>query len=975
MKRTSSRRSVWDRLSVIACLVLLFSFTGCSTKKNTPLTRFYHSMTARYNIMYNGQVAFRDGMDAQTEGHNDDYTALLPMYISTNKSTAGIGRGNYETAILKSEKAIKLHSIKRKPAVKPGKKKDQQTKDYLARKEFNPYLWRAWMMLGQSQFQQGEFIEAASTFNYTIRLYSTQPQVANLARTWLAKCYVALDWPYDAEDVLRKLAKDSLGNAVQKSYDSSRTAWLIQTGQYKEAIPLLQKVIKNQRGHIARARLNYLLGQLCHQVGENDASYKALTKVIRANPPYVMSLNAQVLRSEVTSKGHTRQTVRKLQRMARNQNNKDYIDQIYYAIGNIYMNEADTLHSIYAWEKGAKESRGGAAKAQILLRLAQVYWDQENYIDAARCYKGCVSALDKEKPGYDVVEQRSQMLEPLAPHLETIKLQDSLQALAKLSEAEQIAVADRLIKELKKKEKEEARRNGSQNIAQNQNAGQVPNPATAPTANRPTTPGQTSGSTWYYSNPNTVQRGREIFQRKWGRRCNEDNWRWADRSSFGNGDAGGDMPDAGNIADTTFTDTPEIDEEEQARRDSLARDPHHREYYLNQIPNTEEQMEKSHGLLRDALYNAGVLEQDKVGNYPMARRTLERLMRDYPDFEKMDDVFYHMFLICGRLGLDQEAMVYRDSIISAYPDTKMAALLSNPNYDLIARGGRHLEDSVYAATYQAYKDSNYPEIEKNYRFSTENYPEGKHRARFMFIHAMGQLYSGDRQGFLTSLKELVEKYSAEEVAKLAAEIMKGVNEGRLLQDGKWDTSGIWGLRANMAGTDSTEVVQLKDTRIGQFAFVLAYPKNSLDEDQLLFEIARYNFTAFLVRNFGLEISDIGGISMLVVRGFLSYDEVHAYAQQLYSDQHMATVLEGIRTLLIAEDNLKLLGTQFSFDDYKDFYEEKYAPLQVPEDLRIDENQIIEPVDGEDTDGPAGDENTNEDEEEITVDDDDFPYGF
>ena len=128
------------------------------------------------------------------------------------------------------------------------------------------------MMLGQSQFQQGEFIEAASTFNYTIRLYSTQPQVANLARTWLAKCYVALDWPYDAEDVLRKLAKDSLGNAVQKSYDSSRTAWLIQTGQYKEAIPLLQKVIKNQRGHIARARLNYLLGQLCHQVGENDAS-------------------------------------------------------------------------------------------------------------------------------------------------------------------------------------------------------------------------------------------------------------------------------------------------------------------------------------------------------------------------------------------------------------------------------------------------------------------------------------------------------------------------------------------------------------------------------------------------------------------------------------------------------------------------------------------------------------------------------
>ncbi len=975
MKRTNFRISVWDRLSVIVCLVLLFTFAGCSTKKNTPLTRFYHSMTARYNIMYNGQVAFRDGMEAQIEGHNDDYTALLPMYISTNKSTASIGRGSYETAILKSEKAIKLHSIKRKPAVKPGKKKDQQTKDYLARKEFNPYLWRAWIMLGQSQFQRGEFIEAASTFNYTIRLYSTQSQVANLARTWLAKCYVALDWPYDAEDVLRKLAKDSLGRAVQRSYDNSRTAWLIQTGQYQEAIPLLQKVIQNQRGHIARARLNYLLGQLCHQVGDNEAAYKALTKVIHANPPYVMTLNAQVLRSEVTSKGHTRQTIRKLQRMSRNQNNKEYTDQIYYAIGNIYMNESDTLHSIYAWEKGAKESRGGAVKAQILLRLAEVYWNQENYIDAARCYKDCAAILDKEKPGYETVQHRAQVLEPLAPHLETIKLQDSLQALAKLSRTEQIAVADRLIKELKKKEKEEARRNGNQNTTQEQNIGQLPNPGTTPNTNRTAIPGQTSNDTWYYSSPNTVQRGREIFRRKWGRRRNEDNWRWTDRSSFGNADTGGDMPETESTSDTTITNTSEIDAEEQVRLDSLARDPHHREYYLNQIPNTEEQMEKSHALLRDALYNAGVIEQDKVGNYPMARRTLERLMKDYPDFDKMDDVFYHMFLICGRLGMDSESKIYRDSIVSAYPDSKLAALLSNPNYDLIARGGRHLEDSVYAATYEAYKASNYPEIEKNYRFSTDNYPEGKHRARFMFIHAMGQLYSGDRQGFLASLKEIVDKYSAEELGKLAAEIMKGVNEGRLLQDGKWDTSGIWGLRANAAGSDSTQVAQLQDTRVGQFAFVLAYPKNSLDEDQLLFEIARYNFTAFLVRNFDLEISDIGAISILVVRGFQGYDEVHAYAQQLYSDQHMATVLEGMRTLLIAEDNLKLLGTQFSFDDYKDFYDKKYAPLAVPEDLKIDENQIIDVIEGEDTDGPAGDENNNENEEEIMVDEDDFPYGF
>ncbi|MDE5560497.1 MAG: hypothetical protein K2J00_01645, partial [Bacteroidaceae bacterium] len=251
-------------VSIIRMLVpaLLCTLVSCSTKKNTSATRFYHAMTARYNIMYNGEQAFSKGVDAQTEGHKDDYNSLLPMYISTSKSTADMGKASYATAIEKCEKAIKLHSIKKRPQVKPGRRRTQEMKDYLARKEFNPYLWRAWMMMGESQFRRGEFIEAASTFNYTIRLYATQPEVANLARAWLARCYVALEWPYDAEDILRKMSRDSLGFGVQQSYDNSRTAWLIQTGQYEEAIPLLRKVIRHQKGSLPRARLNYLLGQL-----------------------------------------------------------------------------------------------------------------------------------------------------------------------------------------------------------------------------------------------------------------------------------------------------------------------------------------------------------------------------------------------------------------------------------------------------------------------------------------------------------------------------------------------------------------------------------------------------------------------------------------------------------------------------------------------------------------------------------------
>lgn len=935
------------------------------------MTRFYHSLTAQYNIMYNGEVAFEKGMDAQTEGHKDDYNSLLPMYISTNKTTANMGKSSYATAIEKCEKAIKLHSIKKKPQIKPGQKRTQEMKDYLARKEFNPYLWRAWIMMGESQFQRGEFIEAASTFNYVIRLYATQDEIANLARTWLARCYVALEWPYDAEDVLRKMSKDSLGYNIQQHYNNSRAAWLIQTGQYEEAIPLLKETIKRQKGSTARARLNYLLGQLCRETGQREESYNALKKVLRSNPPYEMSLNARVLQSEMASKGQTRKMIRKLQRMARSGKNKDYVDQIYLAIGNIYMNAGDTLSCTYAWEKGLLESKGGTAKATLLLRLADLYWVQEDYVEAARCYKQCLSALDKEKDEFKEVEQRSKSLEGLAEPLSAIELQDSLQLLAKLPEAEREAVAERLAEEYIKKEKEEAKRREAEASASGTSANNnVPQQqgSNTPFAGQ----GQAATQGWYFSNPNTISQGKNAFFRKWGNRRNADYWRWADKSGFA---IDGEMPEAlANWEEEDIMEGLDSLYEEEENIDSVENDPRNKAYYLKQIPTTEEQMAASHQILSDALFQAGILEQERLGNFPLARKTLIRFTNEYPEHEKVGDAYYHLFLICGRLDLEEESELYRTKVVEDFPESSFAQLLANPKYDLIARGGRHLEDSIYADAYRSYLNNDYEHVKENYAFSTENYPEGRHRARFMFVHAMSQLYSGDRDGFLISLKELIEKYSSEEITKLASEIMKGVEEGRLLNEGQWDASGIWERRSMAAGTDSTAVADtLREDRLGNFAFVLAYPKGALNEDQLLFEVARYNFTSFMVRNFELEISDLGDISMLAVKGFLSYDEVHAYAQKLYSDRHMTTVLEGIRTLLILEENLNMLGTRYSFEDYRKFYEEKFQPLDIPQELRLDDGTIIM---GEDEVKEQEEPETQDSEEVIEdEDDDDFPFGF
>jgi tetratricopeptide (TPR) repeat protein len=117
--------------------------------------------------------------------------------------------------------------------------------------------------------------------------------------------------------------------------------------------------------------------------------------------------------------------------MAASDNNKDYLDQVYYAIGNIYLSQRDTARAIAAYEKGnEKATRSGTEKGVLLLQLGNLYWQKEKYSDARRCYGEAIGLLDQDRPGYKELAQRSKVLDELVPYTEAIHLQDSLQQLA-----------------------------------------------------------------------------------------------------------------------------------------------------------------------------------------------------------------------------------------------------------------------------------------------------------------------------------------------------------------------------------------------------------------------------------------------------------------------------------------------------------------------------------------------------------------
>ncbi len=932
---------------MVLAAAAIVAVAGCSTKKNTGATRWWHSFNARYNTYYNGDLAYTEGCLKQESNNKDDFTGMIPLYPVANKTTRTMGKADFDRAIEKSEKAIKLHSIKRRPTWNKSRRKTAKDIEWLGRKEYNPFLWKAWLLMGKSQFQKGEFDEAAATFSYMSRLYATQPAINGLARAWLAKCYAELDWLYDAEDVITKMRRDTMHYKAEKEWDYTLADYHVRNRDYAEAVKYLAKVIKHERRRKLRARQWYLMGQLQSALGNKEEAYRAFRKVVRQSPPYEVEFNARIAQTEVMAGGKPKQMIKKLRRMARSDNNKDYLDQVYYAIGNIYLAEGDTANAISAYERGNKEStRNATEKGVLLLKLGDIYWAMERYNDAQRCYGEAIGLLDKERPGYEELSKRSEVLDELVPFTDAVHLQDSLQVLAKLPEAERNAAIDRVIEELKKKEEEERR--AAQEAAvekQLQQQGAMGNQLAGnrmPMGNQAGKNGE-----WYFYNPMVVNQGKAAFQRQWGKRQNVDNWQRINQTVV---NLAADMGQGAETADSLAADSLAAGGEAVAdsasagggTADSAASDPHTREYYLAQIPFTDEQKAESDNIIKDGLFNSGVIFKDKLDNLKLGEKALTRLTSQYAGYEKNDEALYHLFLLYSRLGDQAKADACLAQLKSLYPDSKWTTLLSDPYFAENAKFGVQIEDSLYGATYDAFKAGRTAEVKANAKISAERFPLGANRPKFIFIEGLGLLNDGDPNGCVANMKKVVEEFPQSEVSEMAGMIIKGVQAGRALHGGRFDLGDVWSRRGvTLEGEDSTATDTLSSERYTGYLFLLAFQPDSVNANQLLYDMAKYNFTNYMVRNFDIAIDQVGGICRMMVSGFLSYDEALQYARNLYADADMAAKVAGCRRIIISRENLPLLGTKYSYVEYGEFFDEALAPLTISDEQLLNVPESVE----------------------------------
>ena len=918
-------------------IAVLLAAGGCSTRKNTAANRQYQSFITRYNILFNGDEHYRQTLADMERSYDDDFTRLLPVHPAEARRDpkAPQPQGDFGRSIEKAQKAIRVRSIKKKPRRQAGRRSDPEYRKWMQREEYNPYLHNAWMLLGRSRYMNGEFLPAATTFMYVANHFQWLPQTVAEARIWQARSYLAEGWTGEAEATLGRVRESDLtSDELRHQYALAQAEAAIARRDWQSAAAPLRQAAATAKG-AQKTRLTYLLGQVMLAGGDKAGAAEAFRRVEKSSSAaYPMRFNARIRRSETTgldamSADRLRNELKALGRMTGYGRNARYLDQIHYAAGNIHIALGDTAMAMHSYALAAEKSeRRGVDMALARLALGRLYFERADYDHAQPCYAEAVALLPETFEGIRQIRDRSDVLDELAVYSRTVSLNDSLLRLADMPETDRLKAIDAIIERLRREEQakaEEEERQQREAEAADNSAG-VAASTTSGNASAPTAFTRQSGDgSWYFYNRQAIEAGRAEFRRRWGTRKPEDNWRRSDKAAY----AAIDDTDTNDAKpDTTATDDPQ-----GAQSATAASDPHERAYYLAQIPADSLSRKKAHDAIQEGLFNMGLILKDKLDDYTEARRHWNRLLRQYPDNIYRPELYHNLYLMAARIGDNAEAERWRLLMAGEFADTPLGKAMANPDYLRDLKEMHSRQEQLYAAAYEAYLANDNDSVRSAAEYARTHYPTSQILPKFLFIDALTYATQGDAGEFRSRLKHLVETYPQADMAPLAAGWLRESLKGRKINSSGTNVRGmIWATRLTndstmlAAATDSLSGISFERDADAPHLVVLAFAVDTINPNILLYNVARYNFATFAVRDFDLEPMQFGPLGLLAVKGFADRAEASRYLTMMLADPESGITPE-VRPIVISQpDFTRLIGAGLSLDDYLNGGEEERGEL-------------------------------------------------
>ncbi|WP_317896536.1 type IX secretion system periplasmic lipoprotein PorW/SprE [Aurantibacillus circumpalustris] len=873
------------RLLYFFCVSLLF--VSCSTKKNALVNRAYHNLTARYNGYYYSGVAIDDGVYKIEKSNKENFDKILPIYIYPTPEQAKSTFPEFDKAIKKSSVCIQKHAIKDK---KGGEIPSS-----------GRWIDNNWINIGIAHFYKREFFSAIESFEYVVRTY-TKSDDKYTAMLWLIKANNEIGAVSSSEPILGLLKNEKhLKKRIKNELPVVWADYYMRRGQNTEAIAKLLEATRNTSfingiPKKKRARYSFIIAQLSEQSKDIKRATKYYKKTIALKPAYEMIFYSKIKLARLldVKRNNSEKTKKDLLKMAREFKNSDYYDVIYYTLGEIEEKERNIKQAVYYYKKSVQKSVNNSnQKALSYLKLGEINFDLTNYTSAEAYYDSTIVTLPKDHPEYNSILARKKTLEALVGHIKTISREDSLQRISKMSPKEQEAFIDNLIaayvKEQERKEKEAA--------AAALLAPTLPNNSNSNNA----LPGFAgNASSFYFYNQTTISFGLTDFQKKWGDRKLEDNWRRA------------------NKAMTIEDSKDEISDIGKTKLDSGIVPEKTREFYSKNLYTNDSLIRKSNNRIIKAYYMMGSIYKEDLNNNRKAIATFEELNTRFPQNHYLLRTYYVLYRTYLAEKNTAKADYYKDKILTEFPDSEFAALIKNPEIAAEINAKNSEVEAYYEGVYDAYKRNNFSESYSMAKEGISKYGKSQLLPKFEFVRSMslGKLKGIDT--LETNLKLLVAKYPKSDITPLSEDILLAIKKQKNPE----------------AFKPKEEIVIPKDSFNlnfeGEHFIIAVTPDNPKIADEFKTRIGNFNGTYYSEKSFNVSSSLFGSKKQLIViKSFGDAKIATEYYENFNADPDIFkgdVKRELFSVFPILSDNLPILYKSKNIDGYEAFYMESYKKL-------------------------------------------------
>ncbi len=684
----------------IAAFVVIF-LVACSTKKNTLLSRNYHALSTKDNILYNGGIALEKGISDLKLQYKDNFWEMLPverMQISQDQMTPGQTKNaNFEKAEEKAIKAIQKHSMN------------------IDGSEKNPQMDEAHLMLGKARYYDQRFVPALEAFNYVLYKYPNSDKIYEV-KIWREKTNMRMDNDALAVVNLRKLLKEiKFKDQIFADANATLAQAFLNLEEKDSAVAKLKIATQFTKSNEEKARYRFILGQVYEKMGYKDSAFAKYQEVIdmkrQAARQYVIQAHARQAAQFDVVKGDTTAFVKKYKNLLKDRENRPFLDVLNHQMALFYdkFKKPETA-KIYYNKSLRKRSDDQYLTASNYRNLADIYFNKAKYVTAGKYFDSTLTVLNPRTREFKLITKKRQNLEDVIKFEGIAQRNDSILKVASLSATEKESYYKEYIENLKKEEKKQqeladkkAKENASNQGSDDGNpfSGKVGakdealtsgSKQEAPKAITPTPifSNSTTGSTFYFYNPSTVAFGKIEFKKNWGERAHVENWRLSKES----------VKDDKNPDDsvTTSDDTNDKPKEVDPRYTT--------DFYIKQIPSSAKILDSISTERNFAYYQLGVIYKEKFKEYRRAAEKLEKLLNNKPEERLILPSMYNLYKIYEIIDKDK-ALAMKSKIMAQYPDSRYAQIISNPNSD---KQNSSEPETVYHMLYKEYENGLYREV-------------------------------------------------------------------------------------------------------------------------------------------------------------------------------------------------------------------------------------------------------------------------